>query len=70
MVNEVLEMVEGFVKEHPYACIVAGTGMIVGGQFMYYRMLNNSIKEAMLTVAIEKKKKDKKAKKQKKETED
>ena len=30
MVNEVLELVEEFVKEHPYACIIAGTGLVVG----------------------------------------
>jgi hypothetical protein len=70
MVNEVLELVEEFVKEHPYACIIAGTGLVVGGQFMYYKMLNDSIKDAMITVAIEKKKKAKKDKKAKKETED
>lgn len=70
MVNEVLEMVEGFVKEHPYACIVAGTGLVVTGQFMYYKMLNDSIHHAMIEVAIEKKKKAKKDKKAKKETED
>lgn len=70
MINEVLETVEGFIKEHPYACIVAGTGMVVAGQFMYYKMLNDSIHHAMLTVAIEKKKKDKKDKKAKKETEE
>lgn len=69
MVNEVLELVEEFVKEHPYACIIAGTGLVVGGQFMYYKMLNDSIKDAMITVAIEKKKKAKKDKKAKKETE-
>ena len=70
MVNEVLELVEEIVKEHPYACIIAGTGLVVGGQFMYYKILNDSIHHAMIEVAIEKKKKDKKAKKQKKETEE
>lgn len=70
MVTEILETVEGFVKEHPYLCIVAGTGMVVGGQFMYYKMLNDSIHHAMIEVAIEKKKKAKKDKKAKKETED
>lgn len=70
MLNEVLETVEGFVREHPYACIVAGTAMVVGGQFCYYRMLHNSIQDAMITVAIEKKKKAKKDKKAKKETEE
>ena len=62
MVNEVLELVEEFVKEHPYACIIAGTGLVVGGQFMYYKMLNDSIHHAMIEVAIEKKKKDKRRK--------
>lgn len=56
MVTEILETVEGFIKEHPYLCIVAGTGMVVGGQFMYYKMLNDSIHHAMIEVAIEKKK--------------
>ena len=70
MLNEVLETMENFIKEHPYLCIAAGTGMVVGGQFCYYRMLHNSIQDAMITVAIEKKKKSKKDKKAKKETED
>lgn len=70
MVNEILETVETFVEEHPYACIVAGTAMVVGGQFMYYKMLNDSIHHAMIEVAIEKKKKSKKDKKAKKETEE
>lgn len=70
MLNEVLETMENFIKEHPYACIAMGTGMVVAGQFLYYKMLNDSIKDAMITVAIEKKKKAKKDKKAKKETED
>ena len=70
MLNEVLETMENFIKEHPYACIAMGTGMVVTGQFLYYKMLNDSIKDAMITVAIEKKKAKKKAKKEKRETED
>lgn len=70
MLSEVLETVEGFIKEHPYACIVMGTGLVVTGQFMYYKMLNDSIQHAMIEVAIEKKKKAKKDKKAKKETEE
>ena len=65
MVNEILEKVEGFVVDHPYACIIAGTGMVVAGQFMYYKMLQNSISDAMKNVAkLEKKKKSKKLKKE------
>lgn len=70
MVNEILETMESFIKEHPYLSIAAGTGMVVAGQFMYYKMLNDSIHHAMIEVAIEKKKKAKKDKKAKKETED
>lgn len=70
MINEILETVEGFIKEHPYLSIAAGTGMVVAGQFMYYKLLNDSIHHAMIEVAIEKKKKAKKDKKAKKETED
>lgn len=70
MVNEILETMESFIKEHPYLSIAAGTGMVVAGQFMYYKMLNDSIHHAMIEVVIEKKKKAKKDKKAKKETED
>lgn len=67
MVNEILETIESFAEEHPYVCIVAGATMFATSQYMYYRMLNNSIRDAVKTVAKTEKKKSKKAKK---ETED
>lgn len=67
MVTEILEKLEGFATEHPYVCIVTGATLFATSQFMYYRMLNNSIRDAVKTVA---KMEKKKSKKNKKETED
>ena len=67
MVTEILEKLEGFATEHPYVCIVTGATLFTTSQFMYYRMLNNSIRDAVKTVA---KMEKKKSKKNKKETED
>ena len=64
---EILEKLEGFATEHPYVCIATGATLFATSQFMYYRMLNNSIRDAVKTVA---KMEKKKSKKNKKETED
>ena len=67
MLNEILEKLETVAVEHPYMCIAAGATMFATSQYMYYRMLNNSIRDAVKTVA---KMEKKKSKKNKKETED
>ena len=67
MVTEILEKLEVFATEHPYVCIATGATLFATSQFMYYRMLNNSIRDAVKTVA---KMEKKKSKKNKKETED